>query len=138
MARALLALGFVAMTGLTSAQAQEPGWLSSGWQVAPTASHTWSDQSVNRDRAASGLNLSLAWPAGASVGSRGPAGQRLLDPRVRIVSCYEAAQALASNDIYGGTFGHIEGARNLGSILDSQYARNRRWAQFDACTNANR
>ena len=137
MARVLLALGFVAMSGLTSAQAQEPGWITSDWQVE-AARPTWSDQSVNRNRTASGLNLSLAWPAGASVGSRGPAGQRLLDPRVRIVSCYEAAQALASNDIYGGTFGHIEGARNLGSILDSQYARNRRGAQFDACTNANR
>ncbi len=54
------------------------------------------------------------------------------------MSCYEAAQYWAGDDIYGGTFGRIEGARDLGSIIDSHYARNRRWAQFGACTNASR
>jgi hypothetical protein len=134
MARALIAIGFAAMCGLTPAQAQESGWLSSGWQVE-AASQTWSDQSANRDSAATNLNLEIAWPAGASVASRGPESQRFLDSRVRIVSCYEAAQAWASDDIYGGTFGRIEGARGLGSVVDSQYARDRRWAQFGACSN---
>ena len=138
MARVLLALGFVAMSGLSSAQAEEPGWLSSGWRAATAASHIWSDQSVNRDRAASGLNLSLAWPAGDAGGWREATPARALDRRDRMLSCYDAAQSWASDDFYGGTFTGIRGARELGSIVDRQYAKNRQWAQFGACTNANR
>ena len=137
MARTLIAFGFVAMTGLTSAQAQEPGWTSSVWQIETAADPTWSGPSANRDTAATILNLEIAWPAGASVGSHEPVGQRPLDPQMRIMSCYEAAQYWASDDFNDGTFGGIEGARGLGSIIDNHYARNRRWAQFGACTNAN-
>ena len=136
MARVLLALGFVAITGLTSAQAEEPGWLSSGWQVATAASHTWSDQSVNRDRTTSGLKLDVAWPAGDADGWRRATPARALDRRMRIVSCYETAQAWARSAFDDGTFGGVEGARELGSIIDRHFARNRRWAQFGACTNA--
>ncbi len=138
MARVLLALGFVAITGLTSAQADEPGWLSSGWQVATAASHTWSDQSVNRDRTASGLNLAVAWPAGDAGGWRRATPARALDRPDRMLSCYDAAQSWAGEDSYGGTFRGVQGATELGSIVDRNYARNRRRAQFDACTNASR
>ncbi len=138
MARTLIAFGFVAMIGLTSAQAEEHGWLSPSWKVEAATSNTWSDQSANRDTAATNLNLEIAWPARASGGSHEPAGQRPLDPQMRIMSCYEAAQIWASDDFNDGTFGGIEGARGLGSIIDSQYARDRRWAQFGACTNASR
>ncbi len=82
------------------------------------------------------LNLDMAWPAGEAGGSRRVKPTQALDPPDKSLSCYEVAQAWASNDIYGGTFGRIEGARNLRSIIDSQYARNRQWAQFGACTNA--
>jgi hypothetical protein len=129
MIRAFLALGFATSVGLTSAWAQEPVWIASSWPAEAAASP---------DMATSGLNLNVAWRFGDADGGLGATPKRSLDPRARMVSCYEAAQGWASDDPYGGTFAGIEGAKTLGSMLDHLYAQNRRWTQFSACTLANR
>ena len=129
MIRAFLALGFATSVGLTSAWAQEPVWIASSWPAEAAASP---------DMATSGLNLNVAWRFGDADGGLGATPKRSLDPRARMVSCYEAAQGWASDDPYDGTFAGIEGAKTLGSMLDHLYAQNRRWTQFSACTLANR
>jgi hypothetical protein len=129
MIRAFLALGFATWVGLTSAWAQEPVWVASSWQAEAAAS---------LDMAASGLNLAVVWPVGDADGGQGVLPTRSLEPRARMVSCYEAAQGWVSDDSLGGTFAGIESAKTLGSMLDHLYAQNRRWAQFSACTQASR